>query len=44
MEGLQDALYRETTRLDERMDELQRRLEPAAIAKALSDDARRRGL
>jgi hypothetical protein len=37
VEGLQDALYRETKRQDERADDLRRRMEPAAIAKALSD-------
>lgn len=44
VEGLQDSVYREARRQDERMDELHARTEPAEIAKALSDDARRRGL
>jgi hypothetical protein len=43
-EGLQDSVYREARRQDERMDELHARTEPSEIAKALSDDARRRGL
>jgi hypothetical protein len=44
VEGLQDALYRQAVREDERIEELRTRLEPEAIARALSDDARRRGL
>ena len=44
VEGLQDALYRQAVREDERIEELRARLEPEAIARALSADARRRGL
>jgi hypothetical protein len=44
VEGLQDAVHRDSTRHDERMAELERKTEPEALAKALSDDARRRGL
>jgi hypothetical protein len=44
VEGLQDAVDRESRRRDAQLDELARRLEPAALARALSDDARRRGL
>ena len=44
VEGLQDSVYRESVRQNERVDELRERLEPAEIRKALSDDARRRGL
>jgi hypothetical protein len=44
VEALQDALDREMKRQDERMDELARQLEPARIARALSTDARKRGL
>lgn len=44
VEGLQDALYRQSQHHDERMDELRRRTEPDEIARALSEDARRRGL
>lgn len=44
VEGLQDALYRQAVREDERIEDLRARLEPDVIARALSDDARRRGL
>ena len=44
VEGLQDAVHRESVRQNERMDELQRRTEPGELRRALSDDARRRGL
>ena len=44
VESLQDALYRQAVREDERIEELRTRMEPEAIARALSDDARRRGL
>jgi hypothetical protein len=44
VEGLQDALYRQSRHEDERIDELRRRLEPDELARALSADARRRGL
>jgi hypothetical protein len=44
VEGLQDAVYRDSVRHEERMTELERKTEPESVAKALSDDARRRGL
>ena len=44
LEGLQDAVHRESTRQGEAIDDLRHRTEPGAIARALSDDARRRGL
>jgi hypothetical protein len=44
VEGLQDAVHRDSVRHDERMAELEHRTQPEALAKALSDDARRRGL
>ena len=44
VEGLQDALYRESERFDALIEALQRKTEPGEIAKALGDDARRRGL
>jgi hypothetical protein len=44
VEGLQDALYSESRRQNDRVDELRSRLEPSEIARALSDDARKRGL
>jgi len=44
VEGLQDAIHRDSVRHDERLAELERKTEPEALASALSDDARRRGL
>jgi hypothetical protein len=44
LEGLQDALHRATVRQDKRITDLEARLEPAALAVALSRDARERGL
>ena len=44
VEGLQDAVHREFERFDALIEALQRRTEPAEIAKALGEDARRRGL
>jgi hypothetical protein len=44
VEGLQDAVHRDAVRHDERMAELERKTQPEALAKALSEDARRRGL
>ena len=43
-EGLQDSVYREAQRQEKRITELELRLEPAALASALSKDARERGL
>ena len=44
IEGLQDAVDRQARRQDARMDEMAKRLEPGAVARALSDDARKRGI
>lgn len=44
VEGLQDAIHRESERQDKRITELEARTEPAAISVALSKDARERGL
>jgi hypothetical protein len=44
VEGLQDAVHRESLRHDERIAELEHKTQPEELAKALSDDARRRGL
>jgi alkylation response protein AidB-like acyl-CoA dehydrogenase len=44
VEGLQDAVHRDSIRHEERMTELERRIQPEVLAKALSADARRRGL
>lgn len=44
VEGLQDAVHRESVRYDAMIDELHKKTEPEEIARALSDDARKRGL
>jgi hypothetical protein len=44
IEGLQDAVHRESVRHDERAADLERKIEPKEMARALSKDARRRGL
>jgi uncharacterized coiled-coil protein SlyX len=44
LEGLQDSVYRETRRLDEATADLRQKLEPHNLSKALSADARRRGV
>ncbi len=44
IEGLQDAVHREITRTNDQIDELRQRTEPAELSRALSEDARSRGL
>jgi uncharacterized coiled-coil protein SlyX len=44
LEGLQDAVYRESVRRNEQTAELRHRTEPSEMARALSHDARERGL
>jgi hypothetical protein len=44
LEALQDQVYRERERQEREMAELRRQLKPEAMARSLSDDARRRGL
>jgi hypothetical protein len=44
IEGLQDSVDRQARRQDERFAELARQIEPGELARALSDDARKRGL
>jgi uncharacterized coiled-coil protein SlyX len=44
IEGLQDAVHREITRTNDQIDLLRRRTEPAELSRALSKDARHRGL
>jgi BMFP domain-containing protein YqiC len=44
VEGLQDSVHRESTRLGRRIGELEARVDPAALGRALSEDARERGL
>jgi hypothetical protein len=44
VEGMQDAIHRESRRRDDQTDRLEKRTEPRELARALSEDARRRGL
>jgi hypothetical protein len=44
VQGLQDSVHRESRRQDKRLAELEARIQPAALGKALSKDARERGL
>jgi BMFP domain-containing protein YqiC len=44
VQGLQDSVHRESTRLSKRIGELEARTQPAALGRALSEDARKRGL
>jgi TolA-binding protein len=44
VQGLQDSVHRESSRHSARISELEARTQPAAMGKALSDDARARGL
>jgi uncharacterized coiled-coil protein SlyX len=44
VEGLQDAVHRESVRRDEQAARMERKVEPRELARALSDDARERGL
>ena len=44
VQGLQDSVHRESTRQSERIAELEARTQPAALGKALNEDARNRGL
>jgi hypothetical protein len=42
--GLQDSVHRESSRQSKQLEQLESQLEPAALAIALEEDARRRGL
>ncbi len=44
LQGLQDSVHREAKRTSKRIDDLEAQIQPAAVAKALSQDARDRGL
>jgi uncharacterized coiled-coil protein SlyX len=44
LEGLQDAVDRQVTMHAEQIAALRKRTEPAEMARALSDDARKRGI
>jgi uncharacterized coiled-coil protein SlyX len=44
VQGFQDSVHREAQRQEKRVTDLEARVEPAALAVALSKDARERGL
>jgi uncharacterized coiled-coil protein SlyX len=44
IEGLQDAVHRDSRRTHDELDDLRRRMEPSEISRALSRDQRERGL
>jgi hypothetical protein len=44
LEGLQDAVHRESVREGGRIEALEKRSEPSELSRALSRDARERGL
>lgn len=44
LQGLQDSVHRESSRQSKRLGEIEARMEPAALSKALDQDARERGL
>jgi hypothetical protein len=44
VEGFQDSVHRESERQANRIAELEARTQPSVLGKALSDDARSRGL
>lgn len=44
LQGLQDSVHRESSRQTKRIAELEARMQPAALGKAMSDDSRARGL
>ena len=44
VQGLQDAVHRDAVRRDEQAAQFERRIEPRELARALSEDARERGL
>jgi hypothetical protein len=44
VQGLQDSVHRASERHDKRMSDIEKRLDPAALAAALNQDERDRGL
>jgi uncharacterized coiled-coil protein SlyX len=44
IEGLQDSVHREITRTNDQIDRLRKRTEPGELSRALSEEARSRGL
>jgi hypothetical protein len=44
VEGLQDSVHRDAVRQGKRIAELEARIEPAALGRAMNKDARERGI
>ncbi|HET8980989.1 MAG TPA: hypothetical protein VFN87_22740 [Solirubrobacteraceae bacterium] len=44
VQGLQDSVHRTSSRHDKQIADLEARIQPGTLGKALSDDARERGL
>jgi uncharacterized coiled-coil protein SlyX len=44
IEGLQDAVHRESIRTNSRLDDVEHRLDPSELSRELSRDQRERGL
>jgi TolA-binding protein len=44
LQGLQDSVHRESLRTNKRITCLEAQIQPAALGRALSEDARQRGL
>jgi hypothetical protein len=44
VEGLQDAVHRESVRRDHEAAEIHRQMEPGELSRTLSEEARKRGL
>jgi hypothetical protein len=44
LQALQDSVYRDVRRQDAELAELRQQVDPANLVRALSEDARRRGL
>jgi hypothetical protein len=44
IEGLQDSVHRESVRRENEIHELQRKTDPSELSRALSQDARKRGI
>jgi hypothetical protein len=44
VQGLQDSVHRESSRQGKQIADLEAKIHPSALGKALSDDARERGL
>lgn len=43
VEGFQDAVYRDSLRINTELDELRKQLDPAELSRALSREKRERG-